>query len=97
MRIDLITPDGRYDKAAILRDAHDHQYGAMRRHGWSWSRCLSFSWARARAMRERTQLATSGEKEGAAFAGGSHAQGHRGALPAARLPGDGLRRNRQRA
>jgi hypothetical protein len=60
-RIDLITPDGRYDKAAILRDAHYHQYGAMRRHGWSWSRCLSFSWARALAMRERAQLAASGE------------------------------------
>jgi hypothetical protein len=27
MRTDLITPDGRYDKAAILRDAHCHQYG----------------------------------------------------------------------
>ena len=52
MRIDLITPDGRYDKAAILRDAHCHQYGAMRRHGWSWSRCLSFSWVRARTMQE---------------------------------------------
>jgi hypothetical protein len=51
--------DGRYDKAAILRDAHRHQYGAMRRHGWSWSRCLSFSWAQARAMRDR--LAASDE------------------------------------
>jgi hypothetical protein len=40
---DLITADGRYDKAAILRDAHPHQYGVVRRHGWSWSRCLSFS------------------------------------------------------
>ena len=85
MRIDLITPDGRYDKAAILRDAHCHQYGAMRRHGWSWSRCLSFSWARARAMRERTQLLTSSEKEGATFAGGSHAHGHRA------RPGNDLR------
>ncbi len=55
--IDLITLDGRYDKAAILRDAHYHQYGAMRRHGWSWSRCLSFSWALARARQERAQLA----------------------------------------
>jgi hypothetical protein len=32
MRIDLITPKGRYDKAAILRDAHRHQYGAEPRH-----------------------------------------------------------------
>jgi hypothetical protein len=66
---DLITADGRYDKAAILRDAHRHQYGAMRRHGWSWSRCLSFSWAQARAMRDRAQLA-SGEEEGATSDGG---------------------------
>jgi hypothetical protein len=73
MRNDLITPDGRYDKAAILRDAHCHRYGAMRRHGWGWSRCLAFSWAQARAMQERPQLAASGEEEGAACAGGSHA------------------------
>jgi hypothetical protein len=73
MRIDLITPDGRYDKAAILRDAHCHQYGAMRRHGWSWSRCLSFSWVRARTMQESAQLAASGEEEGAAWAGASRA------------------------
>jgi hypothetical protein len=91
MRIDLITPDGGYDKAAILRDAHYHRYGAMRRHGWNWSRCLSFSWARARAMQERTQLPASGEKEGAAFAGGSHPHGHRA------RPGNGLRRDRGRA
>jgi hypothetical protein len=91
MRIDLITPDGRYDKAAILRDAHCHQYGAMRRHGWSWSRCLSFSWARARAMQESAQLAASGEEEGAAFAGGSQrvygalARDRGSARPSARL------------
>ncbi len=69
MRNDLITPHGRCDKAAILRDAHCHRYGAMRRHGWGWSRCLAFSWARARAMQERTQLAASGEKEDTTFAG----------------------------
>jgi hypothetical protein len=74
VRIDLVTPDGRYDRAAILRDAHYHQYGAMRRHGWSWSRCLSFSWARARAMQERAQLAASGEEEDGASA---LAQGYR--------------------
>ena len=79
MRNDLITPDGRYDKAAILRDAHYHRYGAMRRHGWGWSRCLSFSWARARAMQERPQLAASGEKEGTTFAGGRPTQVHRNA------------------
>ena len=73
MRNDLITPDGRYDKAAILRDAHCHRYGAMRRHGWRWSRCLAFSWAQARAMQERPRLAASGEEEGAASASGSYA------------------------
>jgi hypothetical protein len=97
MRNDLITPDGRYDKAAILRDAHCHRYGAMRRHGWGWSRCLAFSWARARAMQERPQLAASGEKEGTAFAAGSHAQGHHAALTATPRPANGLQRNRKRA
>ncbi len=67
---DLIAVDGSYDKAAILRDAHRHQYGAMRRHGWNWSRCLSFSWAQARAMRDRLQLATSDEEEGPGSDGG---------------------------
>lgn len=66
VRLALITPEGHYDKAAILRDAHYHQYGAMRRHGWSWSRCLSFSWVRARAMQD--ELAASGEEEDAAHA-----------------------------
>ncbi len=46
----LLLQDGRYDRRAILRDAH-RQYVQMRRLGWSWSRCLSFSWSRARAMR----------------------------------------------
>ncbi len=68
---DLITADGRYDKAAILRDAHRHQYGAMRRHGWSWSRCLSFSWAQARALHDHAQPAATGEEERAASDGGS--------------------------
>lgn len=48
----LLTPDGRFDKAAIMRDAH-RQRRLMARHGWSWKRCLKFSWAKARAMRDR--------------------------------------------
>jgi hypothetical protein len=96
MRNDLITPDGGYDKAAILRDAHYHRYGAMRRHGWSWSRCLSFSWARARAMQERAQPAVSGEEEGAASASGSYARWHGAAQCAAHRPGNGLLRDRER-
>ncbi len=51
MRAPLLTPAGRFDRAAIMRDAHD-QFRRTRALGWSWSRCLSFSWARARAMRE---------------------------------------------
>ncbi len=42
--------DQRFDRAAIMRDAHD-QYRRTRSLGWSWSRCLSFAWQRARAMR----------------------------------------------
>jgi hypothetical protein len=48
----LFTPTGAYDKAAIMRDAH-RQRRLMARHGWTWSRCLTFSWSKARAMRER--------------------------------------------
>ncbi len=47
----LLRPDGRFDRSAIMSDAHD-QYRRTRALGWSWSRCLSFSWARARAMRD---------------------------------------------
>ncbi len=51
MRAPLLTPAGAFDRAAIMRDAH-RQFGQMRRHGWSWGRCLRFAWARARAMRD---------------------------------------------
>lgn len=46
----LLTPSSGYDRAAIMRDAH-RQYRLMACHGWTWARCLSFSWARAKAMR----------------------------------------------
>jgi hypothetical protein len=42
----LVDASGRYDRAAIMRDAH-RQFLLMARHGWSWSRRLSFSWAKA--------------------------------------------------
>lgn len=48
----LLTRDGRYDRRAIMVDAH-RQRRQMARHGWSWSRCLAFSWSKARAMRDR--------------------------------------------
>jgi hypothetical protein len=49
---DLLTPTGAYDRAAIMRDAH-RQRRQMTRHGWTWSRCLSFAWTKAKAMRAR--------------------------------------------
>lgn len=52
LKNDLIQPDGRYDRGAIMRDAH-RQFLVMGRHGWNFSRCLSYSWARAHAQRER--------------------------------------------
>jgi hypothetical protein len=33
-------------------DAH-RQRRQMIRHGWTWSRCLAFSWTKAKAMRAR--------------------------------------------
>lgn len=48
----MLTDDGRYDRRAIMVDAH-RQHRLMARHGWSWSRCLKLAWAKARAMRAR--------------------------------------------
>lgn len=48
----LLTPDGRYDRRAIMRDAH-RQRRQMMRYGWTWSRCLASSWSKAKAMRAR--------------------------------------------
>ena len=48
----LVDSTGRFDKAAIIVDAH-RQRRQMARHGWTWSRCLSFSWTKAKGMRER--------------------------------------------
>ncbi len=51
----LLTGAGDFDHAAIMREAHK-QFRAMRVFGWSWSRCLSFAWAMARAMREAERI-----------------------------------------
>jgi hypothetical protein len=48
----LLTPDGRFDRAAILRDAR-RQFLAMGRHGWSWRQCVRYSWTRGKAERDR--------------------------------------------
>jgi hypothetical protein len=52
MRTNLLTRSGHFDRAAIMKDAH-RQRRQMARHGWSWSRCLEFSWSKAKAMRAR--------------------------------------------
>jgi hypothetical protein len=46
----LITPAGRLDRRAVMTEAH-RQFRLMRRYGWSFGRCLSFAWAKARAQR----------------------------------------------
>ncbi len=46
----LLRPDGSFDRRAIMADAH-RQFRLTRGFGWSWSRCLSFSWAIAKARR----------------------------------------------
>jgi hypothetical protein len=46
----LLTPAGRLDRRAITIEAH-REFRVMRRHGWSFGRCLSFAWAKARERR----------------------------------------------
>jgi hypothetical protein len=33
--MNLLTPDGRFDRAAILKDAK-RQFSVMAHHGWGW-------------------------------------------------------------
>jgi hypothetical protein len=37
----LLTPDGQYDRRAIMAEAH-RQYAVMKSYRWSFGRCLSF-------------------------------------------------------
>jgi hypothetical protein len=48
----LTAPCGSYDRRAIMIEAH-RQFRLMRRYGWSFGRCLSFAWAKAREQRGR--------------------------------------------
>lgn len=48
----LLTARGAYDRRAIVVDAH-RQRRQIARHGWTWSRCLAFSWTKAKMMRAR--------------------------------------------
>jgi hypothetical protein len=45
-------PVGCLDRRAIMTEAH-RQFRLMRRYGWSFGRCLSFAWAKAREQRTR--------------------------------------------
>jgi hypothetical protein len=53
----LVTPAGRLDRRAVMIEAH-RQFRLMRRHGWSFGRCLSFAWAKAREIRERLTMSS---------------------------------------
>ncbi len=50
-RAPLLDSAGAFNRAAIMHDAH-RQYRTCAPLGWSFGRCLSFAWARARAMRD---------------------------------------------
>jgi hypothetical protein len=52
----LLTPAGRLDRRAVMTEAH-RQFRLMRRYGWSFGRCLSFAWAKAREQRARWSAA----------------------------------------
>jgi len=53
----LVTPAGRLDRRAVMTEAH-RQFRLMRRYGWSFGRCLSFAWAKAREQRARLHAAS---------------------------------------
>jgi hypothetical protein len=53
----LVTPGGRLDRRAIMTEAH-RQFRLMRRYGWSFGRCLSFAWAKAREQRGRLTMSS---------------------------------------
>jgi len=48
----MLMLGNRFDKRAIMRDAH-RVYRSMGPLGWSWSRCLSYAWVKAREVRRR--------------------------------------------
>ena len=58
----LVTPAGRLDRRAVMIEAH-RQFRLMRRYGWSFGRCLSFAWAKAREQREALSGSCSGERD----------------------------------
>jgi len=57
MDASLVTLAGRLDRRAVMIEAH-RQFRLMRRHGWSFGRCLSFAWAKGRERRARLHAAS---------------------------------------
>jgi hypothetical protein len=47
---ELLHADGTFNRAPIMREAHT-RFKIMRRHNWSFGKCLSISWAAAKAER----------------------------------------------
>jgi hypothetical protein len=53
----LLAPAARYDRAAIMRDAHKrYRDGKRLGLGWSFGRCLSTAWQAAKMRRDESQL-----------------------------------------
>jgi hypothetical protein len=50
--ISLVMPAERLDRRAVMTEAY-RQFRLMRRYGWSFGRCLSLAWAKAREQRAR--------------------------------------------
>jgi hypothetical protein len=53
----LVTPAGCLDRRAVMTEAH-RQFRLMRRYGWSFGRCLSFAWAKARERRALVRVSS---------------------------------------
>jgi hypothetical protein len=50
----LLRPDGKISRAAVMRDAHKrYQQGKRLRMGWTFGHCLSTSWQAAKMQIEQ--------------------------------------------
>jgi hypothetical protein len=57
MLTSLVTPAGRLDRSAVMLEAH-RQFRLMRPLGWSFGRCLSFAWGKARVLPKMAEPST---------------------------------------
>jgi len=48
----LLTPDGSFDRRAVMGDAH-RQFRMMKANGWSFGRCVDFRWSKASSAQAR--------------------------------------------